>query len=380
MKKTINFYIISFLTLIFQFLFLSIIKEFENEFIFYIQIVTINQILISFLGSIQFYLSENTKKADLKINRFAILFLTIIVLILSIYYFYKDYKLFLFYLSSILSVFFLTLGTAYCSRFNKFFENTKILLFYASIKTIFVFFSYKYNFDVIFMIIFSNILVSIYNFKFVYNINLKVSKKNSFSLFSIFNNILGTSNTTLDKLYCSKFVLSIAGNYFLIFKVASIFQYFTEVIFRKERFIITEGKKEVNNSIINLKILILFLSIIFGNIFLKFWDEYILALFYDSYEFIYSFIEIIIIYIDEISIISISFLINSISGLDYDKIYRNFGNKKLFLVNLSNTFLFVTLLLIFGKTITSLTFIFLIIHIFNFFYVKILKYLLFKNV
>ena len=48
------------------------------------------------------------------------------------------------------------------------------------------------------------------------------------------------------------------------------------------------------------------------------------------YDFIYSFIQIILMHIDEITIISFAFLINSLSGLDYDKIYRNYGNKNFF--------------------------------------------------
>ena len=58
MLKNINFYFLSVITLLFQFLFLSIIKEYENEFIYYIQIISLNQIIISFLGSIQFIIRK----------------------------------------------------------------------------------------------------------------------------------------------------------------------------------------------------------------------------------------------------------------------------------------------------------------------------------
>ena len=53
-----KFYLLSFITLIFQFLFLAIIKEFESDFRNYIEIMAINTLLISFIGSIQFYFEK----------------------------------------------------------------------------------------------------------------------------------------------------------------------------------------------------------------------------------------------------------------------------------------------------------------------------------
>ena len=99
----------------------------------------------------------------------------------------------------------------------------------------------------------------------------------------------------------------------------------------------------------------------------------------ETYDFIYSFIQIILLHIDEITIISFAFLINSLSGLDYDKIYRNYGNKKLFLANFLNTSIFIVLLFLFGDSVYNLAVIFLIIHMLNFVYIKILKLLVFKN-
>ena len=74
MLKNINFYFLSVITLLFQFLFLSIIKEYENEFIYYIQIISLNQIIICFLGSIQFYLYEKSTKVDFNIYKFQFIF------------------------------------------------------------------------------------------------------------------------------------------------------------------------------------------------------------------------------------------------------------------------------------------------------------------
>ena len=98
----------------------------------------------------------------------------------------------------------------------------------------------------------------------------------------------------------------------------------------------------------------------------------------ETYDFIYSFIQIILLHIDEITIISFAFLINSLSGLDYDKIYRNYGNKKLFLANFLNTSIFIVLLFLFGDSVYNLAVIFLIIHMLNFVYIKILKLLVLK--
>ena len=269
MLKNINFYFLSVITLLFQFLFLSIIKEYENEFIYYIQIISLNQIIISFLGSIQFYLYEKSTKVDFNIYKFPVYFLIFTLAFLSIYYFLKDLKWFLLFISSTFSIFFLTISNAYFARFNKFEENTRLLLFYSFIKVLAVVASYSTEINVINAIIISNIIFCFYSYKFIKKINLKYNQKGSFSLISILNNILGNSNTTLDKLYCSKFAVYIAANYFLIFKVASIFQYFTEVIFRKERFIITEGKSEINEKFVYFKFCLLLFSLIVGNLIFK---------------------------------------------------------------------------------------------------------------
>ena len=379
MLKNINFYFLSVITLLFQFLFLSIIKEYENEFIYYIQIISLNQIIISFLGSIQFYLYEKSTKVDFNIYKFPVYFLIFTLAFLSIYYFLKDLKWFLLFISSTFSIFFLTISNAYFARFNKFEENTRLLLFYSFIKVLAVVASYSTEINVINAIIISNIIFCFYSYKFIKKINLKYNQKGSFSLISILNNILGNSNTTLDKLYCSKFAVYIAANYFLIFKVASIFQYFTEVIFRKERFIITEGKSEINEKFVYFKFCLLLFSLIVGNLIFKKYNLFLLNLSDETYDFIYSFIQIILLHIDEITIISFAFLINSLSGLDYDKIYRNYGNKKLFLANFLNTSIFIVLLFLFGDSVYNLAVIFLIIHMLNFVYIKILKLLVFKN-
>ena len=113
-------------------------------------------------------------------------------------------------------------------------KKIRLLLFLFIYKVLAVVASYSTEINVINAIIISNIIFCFYSYKFIKKINLKYNQKGSFSLISILNNILGNSNTTLDKLYCSKFAVYIAANYFLIFKVASIFQYFTEVIFRKK--------------------------------------------------------------------------------------------------------------------------------------------------
>ena len=258
------------------------------------------------------------------------------------------------FISSTFSIFFLTISNAYFARFNKFEENTRLLLFYSFIKVLAVVASYSTEINVINAIIISNIIFCFYSYKFIKKINLKYNQKGSFSLISILNNILGNSNTTLDKLYCSKFAVYIAANYFLIFKVASIFQYFTEVIFRKERFIITEGKSEINEKFVYFKFCLLLFSLIVGNLIFKKYNLFLLNLSDETYDFIYSFIQIILLHIDEITIISFAFLINSLSGLDYDKIYRNYGNKKLFLANFLNTSIFIVLLFLFGDSVYNL--------------------------
>ena len=69
MIKTIEFYILSFLSIILQFIFLSILKEFNEEFLKYIEITILSQIIISIIGSIQFYIESYNNQKIINIQK-----------------------------------------------------------------------------------------------------------------------------------------------------------------------------------------------------------------------------------------------------------------------------------------------------------------------
>ena len=244
---------------------------------------------------------------NLKFYKKTLIILFSIILILSIYYFKLDKKWFVFFFTSIFSLIFFTINNAYNARFNEFDKNTNLLLNYSLIKFALIYFAYKYNFEIIYFLIFSNFLIILLSLKIVKNINFILNKKNSFSIKSVTNNILGTGNTTLDKLYCTNFAPLIAVNYFIIFKVASVFQYFTEVIFRKERFIITEGKSKVSIKIIIIKFFLLLSVIIFLNLIIRYSENYIKYPNYEQVQFIVSFIKILLTFNNEFSLIALCF-------------------------------------------------------------------------
>ena len=53
-----KYYILSSITILFQMLFLAVAKEFETEFLKYVEIIVISQTIITFFGSIQFYIKK----------------------------------------------------------------------------------------------------------------------------------------------------------------------------------------------------------------------------------------------------------------------------------------------------------------------------------
>lgn len=377
--NSLKFYFLSFLTLIFQFLFLATIKEFEYEFNIYIQIMAINSILLSFVGSIQFYFKKKNNLVSLSFLKKTIIILNLIIILVAVYYYFLNIKWFIFFFSSIISLFFFTINIAYNTRFNLFDRNTNLLLNFSLVKFIFIYLAYLNNFDILNTLILSNLIIVTLCLNVIKKIKIILSEKNSFSLKSIFNNILGTGNTTLDKLYCTNYAVLISVNYFLIFKVASIFQYFTEVLYRKERFLITEGKSRIDKKLIMIKFFTVFFLIAFCNLIIQKFNYVIDNLNNGNLEFIFSFFQILVKYNLEFSLIALAFLINSVAGLTYDKIYRKFGNNYLIYINFLNVLFFVILLFLFGNSIFNMAIIFLAIHILNYFFIKLLDIYLIKK-
>ena len=91
-NRQIEYYVISILTFIFQVLFISIAKEFKDEFINYIQILSLSSLIVGLLGSIQFYIKtkKQIKSVLININKEIIKILFLLLIILSLYYFIKE--------------------------------------------------------------------------------------------------------------------------------------------------------------------------------------------------------------------------------------------------------------------------------------------------
>ena len=96
MIKTIEFYILSFISIILQFIFLSILKEFNEEFLKYIEITILSQIIISIIGSIQFYIESYNNQKIIKIQKKFYYLFSIIVILISFFYIFQNFIFFYF--------------------------------------------------------------------------------------------------------------------------------------------------------------------------------------------------------------------------------------------------------------------------------------------
>lgn len=375
MIKTIEFYILSFISIVLQFIFLSILKEFNEEFLKYIEITILSQIIISILGSIQFYIESYKNQKIINIQKNFFYLFSIIIILISFFYIIQNFIFFLFFITALGSMATMLLNTAYFARFNLQRLNTYYVFVLILLKTVTLYIVYIYDLRFYYSIILINIISMIGIFFFTVKFHLK---KRGFSIISLLNNFLGTSLTTIDKLYCNKFLSNLSADYFIIFKIASFFQYLTEVIYRKERFEITSGIKNINQKNIFLKFITCFFFIgiaylLIKNIFLL--EQLFIQM---NMELIYSLFVIIENYALEFVIISLAFLINSISGLKYDYIYKNFSKNKLLYINLITLIIFI-ILIIFSKNILELCLSFILVHVINFlligmYYIRIKKH------
>jgi hypothetical protein len=119
MKKNIQFYLFSFFTIFFQFIFLSLLKEFDKEMIKYIEINTVTQIIVSCLGTIQFYIKKKNKDILLKINKKLFNTLLIVAVFLGFYYLQEQIVIFILFLTTLISSISIILCLAIYSRFNQ---------------------------------------------------------------------------------------------------------------------------------------------------------------------------------------------------------------------------------------------------------------------
>ena len=366
MAKTIEYYFLSCIGIILQFLFLSIVKEYDEDFLKYIEITVLSQTIISIFGSIQFYIYKKNNRKTFNINKTFLYIFILSIILISIFYLFENFLYFIFFITTLGSLGSLLLNTAIFSRFNLQRFSTYYLYLFTLFKTSILYFAFKMNLNFYYSLIFINLLLILTLFIFKMNITIK---KDGFSLLSLINNFFGSGITTIDKLYCNKFLTFLAADYYIIFRLSSIIQYLTELMFRKERFEITSGIENINNRNLYMKIVICLIFIIFSFIFLENLSLLEPLILQYNLNLIFSLLVIAQQYTLEFVFVSLGFLLNGISGLRYDFIYSKYSQKKLMIINSSNFLLFMFLIFI-SSTIFHLCLAFLFVQIFNYLIVK----------
>jgi hypothetical protein len=360
-KSIINlnfrYYFYSILTILFQFLFLAFLKDFEH-FNKYIEIFSLSIIVIGIFGSIQFYfIKEKNQLIGIRINKNVRIFFPLIVSIAFIYYLYHDLRFGLFFLSAIiLSSIVLYQGAVYANM-NHSFYNSKFTLIVSSFKFFLLLILTLFSNNIFVILICSNLIIIFIWVFFYYKSTL--FEENGYSIFSATNTMIGGSITSIDKIIVSNLYQNLSINYYLIFRVSSILQVISEIVFRNERFQITSKTKKIKFKNVIFKILLLIFFIFLSSHLLKF-SYYVTYLF--KVEFINDFFMIVSKYYYEYILITSAILINSISGLFYDNIYSYYGNKNLIFINLFTFILFTVFLFNFVSNLTSICLIFLLIQ------------------
>ena len=357
MLKKMNFYFLSAFSFIFNILFLLTCNKFGDIFLEYLTIYIYVNFFICCFGSLQFYIQKENNLINFNIEIKLVKILFILLTIGFIYYLSKDLSLSIVYISTLVSSLIIHLKICSQTFLNKLFSNASYLFIVSFVKFTIIFFSYLFNLEFIYSMIFINLLIILLSIKFIYKIRLNFNNKNSFNLISCMNNLFGTTTTTLDKLYVIHVLPTLSATYYLIFKIASIYQFLTEVVFRKERFEITSGEYLENKKVLLLKFSFLFINIVIFNIVVKlsiqFFQNYLDILLLDD------FLLIIKNNVDSISIFFLGFLINAVSGLSYDQIYKDYLYKKVMNINIFLSLMYIVLLIFYGSSIIFMSLIFL---------------------
>jgi len=372
-NKHFKYYFISICTFVFQILFISIAKEFKNEFINYIQIISLSSLIVGLLGSLQFYIKTKKKFQTvlININKEIIKILFFLSILLSSYYFVKEPLLALLFISTFISLILILLKSAVYARQGNMLKNSYLFFNNNFIKIVIILIAYSANFNFYYSIIISNIFIIILCTDVLLISKLNRENKKQFSFISSLNTFVGGSITSFDKVYASKFLVEFISNYYIIFRVASIFQTITEVIFRKERFDITSYKikKIYFKEIIN-KIYFCFFILIISYLLILYINPLISILNIIDIKHLVSFFEILKLYKFEFFIIGLSFIINSIASLKYDLIYANYGKKYLIICNFVNLTVLFFLLIFFAKSLEMLCYIFFLVQIINYIFLE----------
>ena len=362
MLNEIIFYCFSISSFLFNILFLIICNKFGDIFLGYLKILVYTNLFLCSFGSLQFYIYAKKNFIYFRLENKFLTLLSILFFFSFIYYLYKDLILSVVFLTTSISS--LIVHLEICSQIflNKLYKNSIYIFFISLIKFLIILFSFSNNLNFIYSIIFINILIIILSLSFVKKIKISANKKKSFNILSVINNIFGTATTTLDKVYVIHILPTLSVTYYLVVKIASIYQFLTELVYRKERFEITSGKYIKNKKVLFFKFVYLFIVIVIFNmtakIFFNLSHNYINLQNYINLFLIYDLLEVIRKNIDAISIIFCGFLINALSGISYDQIYKKYLYKELLNINIIRTLIFLVLLYFFGLNIFYISLIF----------------------
>ena len=361
MFEKFNFYFLSTFTFIFNIFFLIVCEKFGNVFLEYLKIVIYINFFICCFGSLQFYIQIRNNLIYYSIEKKFALILISLFCISFVYYLFKNIVLTLVFLTTTISYLIIHLRVCSQTFLNNLSGNASYLFFISFIKLTIISFSYFYNINFFYTVIFINLLIILLSTEFIKEIRLNLKYKNSFSIASGMNNLFGTATTTIDKIYVINILPFLSVTYYLVFKIASIYQFLTELVYRKERFEITSGKYLENKKILIFKFGLLFFGLIFFNLSIKVLMDYLE--FYVSIFIFEDLLKIIKDNVDSISIFFLGFLINALSGLSYDQIYKKYLYKKVLNINVFLSIIFSILLISYGKNIIYISLIFLFTQI-----------------
>ena len=373
-KQDLYYYLISILTVIFQFLFLAYIKDF-SEFVKYIELFSSSLLFISLFGSLQFYFNKKKniiKSINIKKNfRF---FFSIFFFILISYYLLQDLIYGLFFLLSSASSFILIYQSAYYANLNLNFQNSKFIFIFTALKFFIVIFVLLISSNLLLSVIVSNLILILIWITFYLKTIVIINK--GYSIKSSINTMIGASPTSIDKIISASLYPQLSAAYYLIFRVSSVVQILTEIVFRKERFQITSRDYKINKLKVLKKIIIISSLILFSSLLIKYSFNFTTIL---NIDFIDSFFILLSEYSVDYLIICFSFLLNSISGLLYDSMYSRYGNQKLLWCNSINLLIMIILLLNYVTDIRSLCLIFFMIQLLNIVFMGFINLVVWKK-
>ncbi|WP_440619469.1 hypothetical protein, partial [Candidatus Pelagibacter sp. HIMB1493] len=230
-------------------------KDFTDDFFIYIQLISISSLLNGVFGSIQFFFQN---KGILSIRKEILIFYLFLKILIFIFCSIKyDFLISFVFIVLSLNLFWINLISAKAAYNDMLTSNSKYLLFVAILKFFSVYFSILLEVSFLNLILFFTLINLISSVYLYGKIEIKFDK-NGYSFRSSLITFLGSSLFSLDKIFISIFFPKILISYFLINRISSIFQIFSEIFFREERFKITSGKKIRKYLGIIFKLILLF--------------------------------------------------------------------------------------------------------------------------